>query len=361
MMSHPLPLPRLYPESLSLAAGTTTFLVRWPSCYSVVMTIWVTMDTIVQLRTLRGKTWQRRGWQVKWFAPEPFFHQSCSREGTIMPITMDTQQQNFWTENIQKEAALRFAWQLRYSKKFAKEAAADKPPQRKQPAGLHVQSNISERIRHIEDEIAVRRSAGGGPDKTASRAGSDASQRASRSSAKSHRRDSIRDMRPPSVATRSLLYSGISAHGEGRYAYLKKRKSMTPEQKYEFPVLSSCQYGWKILDFMNPNSKPSPFARTCVIRDSFYRNSGIILGWDNCIIIKRVLFLFLIYIIIVTIFMSPVASLIATCWIYPLLCRVSHVSMLSLHYLQRGDSIGQFQQSCHVLHSRAQYLVSLWN
>ena len=194
---------------------------------------------------------------------------------------MDTQQQNFWVENIQKEAALRFAWQLRYSKKFAKDAAREKPPQRKQPVGLHLQSNISERIKHIEDEMAPKGSAARGADKTASQAGSRGSrtsQRASRSSAKSSEGVSIRNMRPPSVATRSLLYGGISAHGEGRYAYLKKRKSLTPEQKYEFPVLSSCQYGWKIMDFMDPNSKPSRFARTCVIRDSFYRNSGIILG-----------------------------------------------------------------------------------
>lgn len=187
-----------------------------------------------------------------------------------MPITMDTQQQNFWVESIQKEAALRFAWQLRYSKKFAKDSAAQKQQAqpRKQPAGLHLQSNISDRIKRIEEDVTTKRG-----DVEAAK-----SRTPSRGSGRSQRGATLRDMRPPSVATRTILYNGISAHGEGRYAYLKKRKLLTPEQKFEFPILSSCQYGWKIMDFMNPNSKPSPFARTCVIRDSFYRNSGISLG-----------------------------------------------------------------------------------
>lgn len=179
---------------------------------------------------------------------------------------MDTQLQNFWVENINKEASLRFAWHLRYSKQFAKNSfqGQGKPKRSK----LNLDSTVSERIKRIESEKQQRNpllSSGGGKKKAED----------SRLS-KSDGALSMRDMRPPSVQTRSLLYSGISAHGEGRYAYLKKRKALTPEQKYEFPILSSCQYGWKIMDFTNP--KPSPYARACVIKDSFYRNSGIILG-----------------------------------------------------------------------------------
>ena len=183
-----------------------------------------------------------------------------------MPATMDAQQQSFWIESINKEAAVRFAWQLRYSKKFAKDLAMQeqrKPP-RKQPPGLNIASSLSARIKQLEDERPK-------PSRQPT-----ASKPESRASEKSQRRLSIRDMRPPSVNTRSVLYDGISAHGEGRYAYLKKRKRLSPDQKYEFPVLSSCEYGWKILDYMDPSkNKPSRFARTCVIRDSFYRNSGV--------------------------------------------------------------------------------------
>ena len=85
-----------------------------------------------------------------------------------------------------------------------------------------------------------------------------------------------KDMRPPSEKTRVQLYSGISHHGEGRYAYLKKRYQKSPEEKFVFPLLSSNVYGWKIHDFGIP--KCSPHARTRIVRDTFYRPSGIITG-----------------------------------------------------------------------------------
>ena len=181
---------------------------------------------------------------------------------------MDTQLQNFWIESIDKEAALRFAWQLKYSKQFAKKAVQQRQPNKK--TGLVLSNAVSDRIKRLEEENKPVRSAPGG-------AKISSPHKLSRSqSAKSDGVTVLRDMRPPSQSTHSVLYSGISAHGEGRYAYLKKRKQLIPEEKYEFPILSSCQYGWKITELTNP--KPSRFARTCVIKDSFYRNSGIIFG-----------------------------------------------------------------------------------
>lgn len=175
---------------------------------------------------------------------------------------MDTQLQNFWIESIDKEASLRFAWQLKYSKQFAKKVVQQ--GQQGKKTGLVLSNAVSDRIKKMEAE-------------TKSIDGCNKKALPSRSqSAKSDRVVVTRDMRPPSQGTRSMLYSGISAHGEGRYAYLKKRKQMIPEQKYEFPILSSCQYGWKITELTNP--KPSRYARTCVIKDSFYRNSGIMFG-----------------------------------------------------------------------------------
>ena len=175
---------------------------------------------------------------------------------------MDTQLQNFWVESINKEAALRFTWHLRYSKQFAKDGWKPKP----RKSGHDFRSSVSERIKRMEGEKRPRNSLPG----TGIRREEDPRL------TKSDGAVSMRDMRPASVNTRSLLYNGISAHGEGRYAYLKKRRTLTPEKKYEFPILSSCQYGWKIGECMNP--KPSAHARTCVIKDTFYRNSGIILG-----------------------------------------------------------------------------------
>ena len=178
-----------------------------------------------------------------------------------MTLSMDTQLQNFWVENINKEASLRFAWHLRYSKEFAKNAIKAKPGKTKKTG---IQSSVSERIKRIESEKGRSLTADGSVREKDPRL------------TKSDGALSMRDMRPPSKNTRGLLYNGISAHGEGRYAYLKKRRTLIPEEKYEFPILSSCQYGWKIMECSNPKS--SQHARTCVIKDTFYRNSGIILG-----------------------------------------------------------------------------------
>jgi hypothetical protein len=189
-----------------------------------------------------------------------------------MAKCMDTQLQNFWKENISREAALRFSWHQRYSKMFSlgdesaagtpfKPTAAAKPTRHSSvPDG----KAVAERIRRLESEKRGR--------------GTAATAKTSDGSDTTNSEESAGpDMRPPTAGTRTLLYNGISAHGDGRNAYLRKRKMLTPEEKYEFPILSSCQYGWKIREF-GGQSKPSPHARVCVIKDSFYRNSGIIFG-----------------------------------------------------------------------------------
>ena len=182
---------------------------------------------------------------------------------------MDTQLQNFCTESINKEAFIRFAWHSRYSKQFCKRPFNPKPKK----TGLNLNTTfVSEKIKQMETERKPPRSA---PAKRGS----------TRQDTRLNKSDgalAMRDMRPPSSSTRSLLYSGISAHGEGRYAYLKKRKTLTPVQKYEFPLLSSYQYGWKIMEYANP--KPSPHARV-YIDSLFYRKRGITFGWRRTLIV----------------------------------------------------------------------------
>ncbi|XP_003384980.1 PREDICTED: uncharacterized protein LOC100642006 [Amphimedon queenslandica] len=191
-----------------------------------------------------------------------------------MPVTMDTQQQNFWLENIQKEAAIRFAWQLRYSKTFGR-AVAGSPQQqkdkkkeqekkkKKEPVSGGIRSNLSAQIHRLQEDDDKESLL----DAAAKGFGSPTSNKQSLP---------IRDMRPPSVNTKKLLYNGISAHGEGRYAYLKRRSNLPPEMKYEYPVLSSNLHGWKIIEYAKEPQR-SPYGRTCIIRDTFYRNSGITL------------------------------------------------------------------------------------
>ena len=193
-----------------------------------------------------------------------------------MPVAMDAQQQNFWIESINKEATLRFAWQLRYSKQFAKDAASMQKGSNVKEKGLHIKSNISDVIKRMEESAKKREE---------EREKKDAGKRSSaaRDSPSGENQEPakekeypLRDMRPSTPSTRALLYNGISAHGEGRFAYLKKRTLLAPEEKYEFPILSSCEYGWKILQ-LSKNTRPSEYGRTCIVRDTFYRNSGIIM------------------------------------------------------------------------------------
>lgn len=196
---------------------------------------------------------------------------------------MDTQMQNFWIESINKEASLRFQWQLKYSKSFARAVAkrqADSQPT------TSMSSNIARHIERMENELKndypkpageASRSRGITAEKGTVKEedlklddveGDDITDRALATFR-------FRDMRPASPQTRSELYKGISHHEEGRYAYLKKRNNKSPEEKYEFPILSSCVYGWKI---GNNDMTKSPYARTRIIRDTFYRRSGIITG-----------------------------------------------------------------------------------
>ena len=171
---------------------------------------------------------------------------------------MDTRQKNLCAECVNKETSIRFAWHMKYGRQFGKKSFDPKPKK----IGLNLNTTISEKIKRMDRERKPLKSA------------ADA-KRESTGQVKCGGSIPLRDMRPPSPSAQSLLYNGISTHGEGRYAYLKKRKTLTPVQKYEFPLLSSYQYGWKIMEYAGP--KPSPHARI-YIDSLFYRKRGITFG-----------------------------------------------------------------------------------
>ena len=180
---------------------------------------------------------------------------------------MDSQLQNFWVESINKEASVRFNWHLKYSKRFATAASSATPKEVEGSKVVKLNSSLSKRMEKPISPLIQTRIRRGYNSIDA------------KAAYKSTPSVILHEMRPVSSKTRSLLYNGISAHGEGRYAYLTKRKSKSPVEKYEFPILSSCAYGWNIVDYGIP--KTSVFARTSVIKDSFYRPSGIVIGYNN--------------------------------------------------------------------------------
>lgn len=206
-----------------------------------------------------GQLWQQP--VVEWGKQQKHYKEG-ERE------TMNSQLQNFCVESINKEASVRFAWHLKYSKKFAKEMAASSSKKQVTGAELKPNSSLTKRLRNMEKEKPLS------PEVHTAKDLSDGTKAATDAN-KLTPSVLLRDMRPVSPKTQLLLYSGISAHGEGRYAYLNKRNLKSPVEKYEFPVLSSCLYGWKIMEYGIPKS--SAYARTSVIRDTFYRPSGIII------------------------------------------------------------------------------------
>ena len=177
----------------------------------------------------------------------------------VRELNMDTQRQNFWKESIHKEANVRLAWHMRFSKEFANQTVQQRPkkakgfvPKIKTMDTQLLHANNAEDKVNIEIQQVDPTHVTSAPTK-------------------------VVEMRPVSSRTRNLLYKGFSALGEGRYAYLQARKQKKPEMKYEFPITSGWEYGWNITDAMKRSTtKAAEFGRTRIVRDSFYRRNGVI-------------------------------------------------------------------------------------
>jgi len=179
----------------------------------------------------------------------------------VRELNMDTQRQNFWKESIDKEAYVRLAWHTKYSKEFARDAAvASMGSQSRKQEGLKINAlnAFKQEMEEKEKEETEK-----------------TSQKKLEEKAKTDPDALLVEMRPVSSGTRKLLYDGFSALGGGRYAYLQQRKLKAPEVKYEFPITSSWEIGWRLQDCVKQQRSPS-FGRTRVIRDTFYRPNGIL-------------------------------------------------------------------------------------
>lgn len=177
----------------------------------------------------------------------------------VRELNMDTQRQNFWKESIHKEAMVRLAWQTQYSKEFARAGGFGKTRAKKMSIDVKpVMKNLQEKLDMKLNDLPA------------------AETETQVEIAKPASRPSVylKEMRPASKRTVKLLYEGFSADGGGRYAYLEKRKTIIPENKYEFPITSSFEYGWKNKDAMR-GIKPAQFSRSCTIKEEFYRPNGI--------------------------------------------------------------------------------------
>jgi len=85
------------------------------------------------------------------------------------------------------------------------------------------------------------------------------------------------NMYPVPEVDKKLLYDGFTKEGKGRHQYLNHRyHTAIPEDKYQFPIVSSWDYGWRLGDVTDKNliGKP-PFCRTRIVADTFYSRNGI--------------------------------------------------------------------------------------
>ena len=175
----------------------------------------------------------------------------------VRELNMDTQRQNFWKESIDKEAYVRLNWHSRYSKEFARDVAAMAAKPRKEGLKINALQGLKQEMEEKEKEKKES-----------------TTKKQLEEKAKADPKSLLVEMRPVSGKTRELLYDGFSALGGGRYAYLQKRKLKAPEHKYEFPITSSWEIGWRLNDCMK-TTNPS-CGRTRVIKDTFYRQNGIL-------------------------------------------------------------------------------------
>ena len=84
-------------------------------------------------------------------------------------------------------------------------------------------------------------------------------------------------MRVASANTKNILYTGLSAEGEGRKAYLLQRKNKGPEEKYQYPLTSALEVGWKIREVSGSiEGKPAQFGRSRIVQDTFFRTNGVL-------------------------------------------------------------------------------------
>lgn len=84
------------------------------------------------------------------------------------------------------------------------------------------------------------------------------------------------EMRAASPDTKKMIYTGLSSEGNGRVAYLVKRKNKAPEEKFEYPLTSALEVGWNIKEIAKTAEiKEVHYGKSRIVRDTFFAESGV--------------------------------------------------------------------------------------
>ncbi|XP_043107483.1 protein ATP6V1FNB [Puntigrus tetrazona] len=156
---------------------------------------------------------------------------------------LTTQDQSFYRELILKEAYTRLAWKTKYGKDYPTAFASRRSESIGPPSVGKV--TLPPVLQPREKKPVARRSLSEAP-----------------------------LMRPVSPRTAAALYHGLSNEGKGRGLYLKKRAQKGPEEKFDYPILSSWDYGWRLGDY-DIDCKTPAYGRSGIVRSTFYARNGI--------------------------------------------------------------------------------------
>nr|XP_033782570.1 protein ATP6V1FNB [Geotrypetes seraphini] len=177
----------------------------------------------------------------------------------------NTRTQNCWRELLQKEMRTRVAWKIKYGHDYP-------------TAG--VPAAVSARRRREAPLLVVKR---GLPEIGATRTQAPEEKAEAPAPAPSPRESVSKlkefgiDMRPPSAQSLKLLYQGLDKDGSGRQQYLERRKLKGPEDKFQYRIISSWDYGWRIGEAMKEFKSPA-YGRSAIVKSTFYKKNGI--SWE---------------------------------------------------------------------------------
>eukprot|EP00389_Voromonas_pontica_P000337 GDKH01000484.1.p1 GENE.GDKH01000484.1~~GDKH01000484.1.p1 ORF type:complete len:168 (+),score=17.76 GDKH01000484.1:127-630(+) len=80
-----------------------------------------------------------------------------------------------------------------------------------------------------------------------------------------------KDVEPPQPL--EILYTGVSKDVQGRKKYLQDQSKLGPHERHGRPVTTAMELGWSV---HTVGYAMSPFARKPVIKDSFFRKTGVL-------------------------------------------------------------------------------------
>lgn len=172
-------------------------------------------------------------------------------------IAMDTRAQNSWKEQIEKEAMTRIMVKLQKDEK----ADDDDWFQRKK-----YKENSQPSIAFNPNEIKY-------PPKPVKVSPSAQAIELTRQLQASGA-NLLSDMKKPEEQVSKLLYEGFTKEEKGRYAYMKERKKVNPEDKYDYPLTSAFEYGWKLNEVGTQYKTPAN-GRTKIVEDTFHTRNGV--------------------------------------------------------------------------------------